>query len=280
MELEMTGERLVPKMMDQYGTFEHLHRYALAVNLGRGKIVLDIASGEGYGTNLLAQSAKFAYGVDISREAIEHAARKYKNENLRYLEGSASNIPLPDRSVDVVVSFETIEHHTQHDEMFQEIKRVLRTGGVLLLSSPEKRIYAQRDPGNKFHVRELTLDELEELCRRYFRRTDIYFQKNILGSLIYGRAGGPGFECFSGDFTRIEMKLEEKQFFNRDFFNLVFCTDDDILSPIPSASFFCAVEAYENEKKYLLNYRNSLDYRLGGLLLSPFRFLKRLLNIK
>jgi len=96
-----------------------MHRFIYALAYARGKTVLDIASGEGYGTALLASYAAFVTGVDIAEDAVAHARRKYQLPNLEFLLGSCSKIPLLDGTVDLVVSFETIEHHDEHEQMLQ-----------------------------------------------------------------------------------------------------------------------------------------------------------------
>src|SRR5262249_39131996 len=93
MELEFTGERVVPGMAITYGVIEHLHRYAVAREFSGGRTVLDIALGEGYGTSLLAAVAAFAYGVDISSDVVRHARAKYSAPNLCFLVGEATAIP-------------------------------------------------------------------------------------------------------------------------------------------------------------------------------------------
>jgi len=150
-ELPRTGERLIPTCRGQV-LYEHLHRYALAVALAPGKRVLDIACGEGYGSNLLAGVSKYVIGVDIAPEVIAHAKHAYPRKNLLFREGSCLNIPVEDRSVDLVVSFETIEHLDNHEQFLREIKRVLSDGGALIISSPDKQEYTDR-LGNKnpFH---------------------------------------------------------------------------------------------------------------------------------
>ena len=127
----------------------------------KGKIVLDIASGEGYGSNLISYYAEKVYGVDISESAIENAKLKYTRSNIEFLKGSTSNIPMPNNSVDVILSFETIEHHDEHHQMMQEFKRVLKTDGVLILSSPDKLNYSDKTGhNNPYHIKELYKDEL------------------------------------------------------------------------------------------------------------------------
>jgi glycosyltransferase involved in cell wall biosynthesis len=164
---------------------EHLHRYLMAKELAHGKIVLDIASGEGYGSNMLAEVADQVYGVDLSREAVTHANRKYGKSNLEFLIGSCAEIPLADNSIDLVVSFETIEHHDQHEEMMREIKRVLRRDGLALISSPEKYEYSiNPNFNNPYHVKELYRHQFEGLMAKSFKSMLLYGQRILYGSGI------------------------------------------------------------------------------------------------
>ena len=107
--MKFTGERFLPNI-DGAIALEHLHRYLVASLYVHNKDVLDIASGEGYGSAMLARNAKTVIGVDISEDAIAHATARYAAKNLEFRAGNAAKIPLEDASVDVVVSFETIEH--------------------------------------------------------------------------------------------------------------------------------------------------------------------------
>lgn len=186
--LPFTGERFVPEVKGEI-ELEHMHRYLQAFQLSTGKIVLDIACGEGYGSALLADNSLSVYGVDISDEVVKHAAAKYQKDNLHYLVGNCDSIPLPDESVDMVVSFETIEHHDKHDEMMQEIKRVLRPGGILLISSPDKFYYSvEPNNNNVFHVKELFADEFKNLIGRYFKNVMYYGQRVVFGSGIFSES--------------------------------------------------------------------------------------------
>src|SRR5262245_60715223 len=114
--MDFSGERYVPSLQGGI-KHEHLHRYALCLELVFGKSVLDVASGEGYGAALLASAAKSVVGVDIDAGSVEHAKRTYGRPNLDFLVGRCEQIPLPEGSFDVVTSFETIEHHDKHEEM-------------------------------------------------------------------------------------------------------------------------------------------------------------------
>lgn len=176
--MDFTGERFVAGMGGQIA-LEHIHRYNLAKHLCVNKRVLDIASGEGYGSNKLAQVASHVIGVDISKEAVEHATKAYAGRNnLVYHQGSCTDIPVDNHSIDVVVSFETLEHIVEHETFMQAVKRVLAPGGILIISTPDHYEYSVRPHyQNPFHVKELSLDEFRNLVRQYFMFCTMLKQK-------------------------------------------------------------------------------------------------------
>lgn len=178
--LEWTGERFLPSVSGQI-RYEHLHRYAACVELVSGKRVLDIACGEGYGSEILSVNAHEVVGVDVDPTAIRHASKKYADlGNTRFLEGSVDNIPLDTGSVDVAISFETIEHVECHEEMLQEIKRVLTAEGLLIISTPDKATYARfSEELNEFHVKELHVAEFEALLRPLFHNVSMLGQRMV-----------------------------------------------------------------------------------------------------
>jgi ubiquinone/menaquinone biosynthesis C-methylase UbiE len=182
-ELEWTGERYVPQLKGNIA-LEHLHRYAFASEYVKGKVILDIASGEGYGSTMLSYGADYVYGIDIDVKSVEHAKQKYKSKNVEYKVGSCTDIPLHDSSVDIVVSFETIEHITDHDQMMSEVRRVLKPGGKLIISSPDKNLQLVPESENPFHWKELTPEELEALLKKYFNNVVLMGQKVQFGSVI------------------------------------------------------------------------------------------------
>jgi len=180
-DLEFTGERFIPGDADGEIAYEHWHRYAFARRYAAGKRALDAACGEGYGTALIAGVAADAVGVDIDAAAIAHARGSYgARAGLRYEQGSVTALPLGDASVEIVISFETIEHlpEAEQPRMLAEFARVLVPNGLLLLSSPNRRKYSdERNYRNPFHLHELYRDELERLLdagfphRRWFHQT-------------------------------------------------------------------------------------------------------------
>ncbi len=178
------GERYHPEQQGSVRS-EHLHRYLAATALVRDRDVLDIACGEGYGSALLAAAARSVVGVDISPAAVAHAEAVYPHERLRFALGSTSAIPLADDAVDIVVSFETLEHVDDQLTMLAEIRRVLRPAGLLVISTPNLPVYnASIVQPNPYHVSELDLIAFESLLRRTFSAVRIYGQGMIAGSLL------------------------------------------------------------------------------------------------
>jgi ubiquinone/menaquinone biosynthesis C-methylase UbiE len=298
-ELDWTGERLVTKISNHYGTIEHLHRYAIALDLCCDKVVLDIASGEGYGTNLISTKAKKVYGVDISEEAIKHAKEKYTNPNITFQIGSASLIPIEDYSIDVVISFETIEHHDEHEKMMLEIRRVLKPSGILIISSPEKEIYHDRDPNNPFHIKELTSKEFTKLISKHFEYYRLYNQRYVTGSIVSDNNTDISgvFRFYDGNFETITNILQQESFFNKPFFNLIICSNSilNLDSKLCVASFFNGYNVYDFEIKALKDainissinlenvvnkYKNSKAYRLGKFILAPLQMVKSIFSSK
>lgn len=182
MDLKFTGERFVPLqnlVNDEIGV-EHLHRYHAAVDLVRNQVVLDLASGEGFGTAILASTAKKVYGIDIDAPSIEHARDTYGYlGNTEFIQAGADKIPLEDGAVDIVVSFETIEHLNEDTQkkFLQEIKRVLKKDGKLIISTPDKVNYTERyDHKNEFHLKEFNRDEFYGFLKRYFDHVSEFLQ--------------------------------------------------------------------------------------------------------
>jgi len=184
-DLPFTGERFVPGAKGEIW-IEHWHRYHFASRWAAGRVVLDVACGEGYGTALLSRTARHVTGVDISEQAIDHATRAYAGlPNVAFKCGSCTRIALPDASVDLAVSFETVEHITEQKEFLAELARVLKPDGVLLMSCPNKLEYTdKRDYHNEFHVKELYRAELAQLVGAHFPNIAWYGQRPSFFSVI------------------------------------------------------------------------------------------------
>lgn len=173
--LAYTGERMVPEKADPYTFWEHIYRYRFAAQFVKGKRVLDIACGEGYGAAALQKAgAASVIGIDVSPDACVHAHHKY---GLDARVGDAQNIALDKASVDVVVSFETIEHISQPGKFLDECARVLAPGGMMIVSTPNRDAYHKNEPHNPFHLKELNEAEFVELLNARFKKTRIFTQR-------------------------------------------------------------------------------------------------------
>lgn len=235
------------------GVAEHLHRYALACEYVKNKIVLDLASGEGYGSHILSKVAQQVTGVDISAEAVSHANKKYArgNGSLVYKEGSASKIPLEDASVDVVTSFETLEHTTEQREFLLEIKRVLKPGGVLIMSTPDTEVYKEREPDNPFHVKELSTAEFKQLIESHFNHSVFFNQRCSVGCFIspIEEVKAP-FKPYYGTYEGVQAGHGNDSFYGKAFFNIAFASDSSAaLNDVHMHSFFQHVPDLLNEFK-------------------------------
>jgi len=187
--MDFTGERYVPNLDSPEISYEHWHRYLYATQFAEGKVVLDIACGEGYGSDLLAKNAKKVTGVDISEETISHAKKTYKKDNLEFLIGSVADVPIDGKGIfDLIVSFETIEHVCEEDQkkFMKEVKRLLKPNGVFICSTPDKKAYSDlSEYKNEFHVKEFYKEEYEDFLKGYFKNVDVFGQKIWTASYIW-----------------------------------------------------------------------------------------------
>jgi len=264
-----TGERLETHEQGE-GMIEHLHRYAIASQNCSGKIVLDIASGEGYGSALLASVALKVTGVDIDGETVRLANEKYAagRSNLEFVRGSADAIPADAAAFDVVVSFETIEHHDKHEEMMSEIKRVLKPEGLLIISSPDKLYYSDK-PGTKnpFHIKELYKEEFRSLLNKHFKNVSLYRQKAFFSSVMVpdDKNSSDSIQLYHGNYSMI---AEEE---NIESVYLVALASDNQFEK-PGSSLFRDYEFLSNLRR---RFESTARFQFGNMVLNPIQFFKQ-----
>lgn len=191
--LSWTGERFIPGEGGPEIYYEHAHRYLLARNLLAGAVVVDLASGEGYGAGWIAEVAESVIGVDVDPASVAHSKARYgRCGNLDFAVGDIQSLPFASDSVDGVTCFEAIEHVENPRAVVEEVVRILRPGGLLLVSTPNKAVYAdQRDYSNEFHVHEFYLPDLELLLSEYFFEQELVGQRLVVGSVTWALGDPP-----------------------------------------------------------------------------------------
>ena len=148
----------------------HLDRYNFAADLCSKLEVLDGACGTGYGTAVLARTAKNAVGIDCDRDSIRYAHRVYGRSNLEFLCSYVEHTSFDDNSFDAVVSFETVEHTLCPRSHMMEIVRTLRPTGKAIVSVPNAWGYTDH------HFFDFNLSTFRDLVHRFFGRAHFYLQ--------------------------------------------------------------------------------------------------------
>ncbi|MDO8669413.1 MAG: methyltransferase domain-containing protein [Candidatus Buchananbacteria bacterium] len=183
--MKFTGERYIPGETRKIIEEDHLQRYHFAKNFSNHKIVLDIACGTGYGSQIIKSGgANHVIGVDISSEAIDYAKNKFNNDHIEFVCRPADDLPFNKAYFDLVVSFETIEHldDKTRNNYLKELYRTMKEGAQLIISTPNKLVTSPRrdKPRNKYHFREYKLNELKDiLTKNNFQIKSIYGQRQI-----------------------------------------------------------------------------------------------------
>jgi 2-polyprenyl-3-methyl-5-hydroxy-6-metoxy-1,4-benzoquinol methylase len=171
--LALTGERTLPDVpAENYWYQRHLVVYEWIAQRVRGARVIDMASGEGYGSDVLARTAASVIGVEANPDAFEHARLRYPA--VRFERGLVEEFTAP---ADAVVFLQTIEHLQQPGATLEHFASMLDGDGTVFLSTPNVLTLAPKGAArsdNPWHVHEYLPEEFAELCRAHFGRVEIY----------------------------------------------------------------------------------------------------------
>ncbi|MFD2168142.1 class I SAM-dependent methyltransferase [Thalassotalea euphylliae] len=154
--------------------------YELALrHMNTSMKALDIACADGYGVRMMSPHLKESHGADLDPESVEFAKKHCDQNNTEYFVQDITKMSFDDESYDAVTSFETLEHVPDH-ECLKEVKRILKPGGVFVLSTPQNSI--GHIPVNSCHLIEYTLQDLLDLVGQYFMVVKVY---GIKAGIIY-----------------------------------------------------------------------------------------------
>lgn len=174
------GERILetdnPRMVNSHRERYHLIRRYLTPS----SRVLDCATGTGYGAALLAKHCASVDAVDLSETAIGYARDHYPASNLRFQVGSAYDLPFADGTFDLFCSIETIEHVDRPEQLVKEAIRVLKSGGLFIVSTPNRvisNLKSNQRPENPFHLFEWSFLEMRNFLANYFSDVTYYGQR-------------------------------------------------------------------------------------------------------
>jgi 2-polyprenyl-3-methyl-5-hydroxy-6-metoxy-1,4-benzoquinol methylase len=173
--LALTGERTLPDVPEEnYWFRRHLVVYEwIAAQLG-GLRVIDMACGEGYGSDVLALTAASVVGVDANPEAHDHARLRYVAPNLRFARELVDTFS---EAADAVVFLQTIEHLQDPGAVLEHFRSLVGGHGSVFLSTPNVLTLAPKGAersDNPWHVHEYRREEFERLCRRHFDRVEMH----------------------------------------------------------------------------------------------------------
>ena len=183
--MEFTGERIIPGKVDDDLLNEHLCRYRFAQLLVEDKVVLDVGSGVGYGSRILAEKAGAVLALDVSEETVRYAGERYAGENIERVVGDCQELPLASASMDAVVSFELVEHLQGQNTHLLEVSRVLKPDGLTVISTPNRIFYSQEsNRANPFHTHEFDFREFRDFLKSVFSSVQIHFQNHVSGLII------------------------------------------------------------------------------------------------
>jgi SAM-dependent methyltransferase len=172
--LALDGERTLPDVPEENYWFQrHVAVYDWVAGQVAGRRVIDMASGEGYGADLLASRAASVVGVEANPDAFEHARLRYRRANLRF---ERSMVEVYAEPCDAVVFLQTIEHLEDPGAVLDHFRSMLRPGGTAYVSTPNVLTLAPEGAeksGNPWHVREYRAEEFRALCEASFESVEL-----------------------------------------------------------------------------------------------------------
>ena len=137
--------------------------------------MLEVGSGEGYGSEIVRPWVDEYVGVDIDDEAVAHAAERYAHPNTTFLAYDGETLPFDDSSFDLAISFQVLEHVRDPDRFLGETRRVVDAGVVLVVTPNRNHRLADGErPWNRYHVREFSPSDLDAVMRRSFAEVEVF----------------------------------------------------------------------------------------------------------
>lgn len=237
-----------------------LHRYYNIAQICINKSVLDIACGTGYGSYILSNKAKSVVGFDIDKSSISYAKENFKKDNLKFIKGNAIRTGFENNSFDIVISCETIEHLTLQDanHFLTEIKRILKSKGLLFITTPNKDKTDSFDEKNLYHINEFYSNDFVIFLKKYFKYVKFYYLDLNVVTLMW--------EANSDKMLMSNIKVKDWEITNSEIDKPIYmaaiCSDKKI-NKINLSSLLCDNDKVLNER--LWNKLNIYEEEINQL---------------
>jgi O-antigen biosynthesis protein len=169
--LNSTKERISPKNMSEIDITYFVRYDFVKKYIQKDFLVLDAPCGTGFGCKILSKKSKQIFGVDLSKEAINHSKKYFDSNNITYIKTNCENMSKKiTKKFDIIISFEGIEHFRNPKKFLVECKKMLKENGKLIISTPRK------PHGNPFHFKEYNLEEFKTELKKFFKINSIFGQ--------------------------------------------------------------------------------------------------------
>ena len=222
-ELNFTGEYFIPGKSGERIEADHIERYRFASRFAAGKSILDIACGVGYSGPKFIEAGALSYnGVDINEKLIDYAKKYYGSDLISYSVGDITTFN-NNKMYDLITCYETIEHIKNYETAIKNLYSLLKAGGILLISSPNRTITSPNcntltdKPSNEFHMQEFVPEELISVLAKYGfsagkdnlygqRQREKVYRNRYYRKIIYTLFGNPDIKT-SPEVTQVVDKI-------------------------------------------------------------------------
>ena len=173
-ELVDSGERMIPPEENEISFVFARHKFAYqyTANFVKDKHVLDVGCGTGYGCGIMSKTAQYVCGIDYDSSTLNYCAQNYKNHKTDFVQMAATSLALR-KNFDVVVSFQVIEHIENSSKYIDQLKRVTKQGGLIIISTPNVKQTHSSTVTSPFHTNEFDLKSFKELIKHNFSSYEI-----------------------------------------------------------------------------------------------------------
>lgn len=184
------GERMLPAQNGEISIVFSRHKFAYEYvkQFVANKSVIDIGCGAGYGCKILSETADIVYGIDYNKEAILYCKENFSAPNIKFLNIDASEHFEPEIKFDIAVTFQVIEHMHDINSFLEQIKRIVKPGGKIFITTPNSDLNNGKESENPFHVNEMDYKRFKTVLQNNFSSFKIsgvaFAKKSILRSII------------------------------------------------------------------------------------------------